>query len=529
MSDPLRSAVRRADIEAKPSNADDVLPGRTLPPSGPADPKQRVGNGLRTPQPYEDLRVSPNLTGYYFEKEGRYRLLVNHAGPHLEALLTLVTLDDRYHRVAKSPAEDLRIPIDWGICDERLKDGKYKPIAFRIAGDDCGGPYSLYVPKWIGAYDRKKYDEGSAAAVGLLKVTGDDEVRLTLSDEFRKRWPEHAALEESTAIRVDRSPVLLERYMTHASVPWGVRTRLWFPTTPIQRWKMPLTAARIVSHRVGVDEHMRPTKGGKDVTLGDLAYEARRLGTERLDMIRNNNIADAMNVLVKEVFEHPRSLPVTKGGFGKSHVDEQRALVYRVLNATYLQATDGYPRENMATVLQRTLDRADRDATDLRAVDKYLGVGARGARHHQLKVKFTALDIVDLDKFLERLGAELRKKIEKALEEASERFKKLKKVMKYLPASTYIGVLEVEYESPPDMFPRLPGWKADYGMLLGGVALVEEGRCETEDRIGGRRARLLRVTADTGADGGHGRVLPRRSLRRSAGRSLLRSRCAARR
>lgn len=483
MSEPLRTVVRRAEIEAKPSNAADVLPGRSVPPSGPADPKQHVGNGLRSPQPYEDLRVTPNLTGYYFEKEGRYRLLVNHAGPHLEALLTLVTTHDRYNRVAKSPADDLRIPIDWGICDERLKGGKYKPIAFRIAGDHNFGPYYLYVPSWIGEYDRVEYQAGSA--VGQLEVTGDDMVRITLYEEFRKRWPEHAGLEESIAIRVDRSPVLLDRYMTYASVPWEVRTRLWFPTTPIQRSKMPEMAARIVSHRVGVDAHMRPTKGGDEVTLGDLLYEARRLGTERPDTIRGNNIADSVNVLVKEVFVYPQALPVTKGGFGVAHLEEMRGLVYRLLNATYLQATDGYPRENMATVMQRTLDRAESDATDLRAIDKYLGVGARGARHHELKVRFTALDLVDLDKFLEKLGAELRKKLEKALEEASERFKKLKKVMKYLPVSTYIGVLEVQYESPPDLFPRMPGWKADFGMLLGGVALSKKAGAKPKIELEG--------------------------------------------
>ncbi len=469
MTDPLRMTVRRADIEAKPSNADDVLPGRRLPASGPADPMQHVGNGLRSPEKYKDLRVTPNLTGFYFDDKGRYRLLINQAGPHLEALLTLVTLDHRYHEVAKSLAKDKRIPIDWGVCDGELKGGKYQPLAFRIAGDHVyGGTYSLYVPSWIGAYDRKKYQE--LFFVGEIEVTGDDTVQLTLSHGFRKRWPEHRGAAESTATRVDRSPVLLDRYMTHASVPWAVRTRVWFPSTPIQRRAMPSMAWRVLTHMVAVDEHMRPTKGGTEKTLHELLLEARPLGTETLENIRRNNIADSVNVLIKDVFEHPGSTLVTAGGFGASHSEELRKLVYRVLNGAYLMAADGYPRENMATVLQRMLDRAQGEATDLRAIEKYLGVGARGATVHRLRVKFTALDLTDLNAMLEQLGAEARKQIEKALEESSERFKKLKKLTKYLPVSTYIGLLEVEYESPADQFPRMPGWKAKYGILLGGAA-----------------------------------------------------------
>lgn len=479
MADPLRTVVRRADLEAKPDNADDVLPGRTLPPSGPADPKQRVGNGLRRPEPYVDLRRSPNLTGFYFEDKGRYRFLVNHAGPHLEALLTLVTVDHRYHEVAKSPAKDKRIPIDWGVCDGQLKGGKTRPIAFRIAGDHSfDGTYRLYVPSWIGEYDRGKYQERSE--VGYLEVTGDDAVRLTLTEAFRGRWPEHGSLAESTATRVDRSPVLLDRYMAHASVPWEVRTRVWFPSTPVQRRAMPSMAWRMLLHTVAVDEHMRPSKGGKEMTLHQLLAESRRLGTDMLENIRRNNIADCVNLLVKDVFERPAATPVTAGGFGASHADEMRKLVYRVLNGAYVMASDGYPRENMATVLQRMLDQVESGSTDLRAIEKYLGVGARGARHHILNVKFTAFKIAEIDKKFEKLEKQTRDKFEKVWKQAKQG--RLQRYMKFLPVSKYVGVLSVEYKPPYGQFPPVPAWTAEYGMFLGGfdVSATAGGKPDLE-------------------------------------------------
>lgn len=484
MADPLRDSIRRADHEAKPSNADDIGMGRTPPRSGPVNPKQRVGNGLRSPQPYEDLRVTPNLTGTYFEAKGRYRLFINQAGPHIECLLTLVVGDElRYHEPTASLADDVRIPADWGVCDlkpKRLRGRAVRPIAFRFCGDEMfPRTYHLFVPPWIGSFNRERYQANFD--VGELEVKGDDSVALAFLETFLERWAEHRSLAASKATRVDRSPVLLERYLAHPSVPWQVRTQIWFPATPTQRDGMRRMAWAIFTDTVTVDEHARPAKQGKEMSLREILEEFRTLSSSPLDRLRLNNLATSANAIVDQVFDRPYDTPLTKGGFRASHMEEFTKMVFRLLDRARLQGTVDRGSENLISVLQRLMDRADADAADVRAIQKHLGISARGAKAHALKVKFVAADlsIIDMHEFFEDLLSDLGKqvgelvqeKLEAIIEEVKDWSKHLEKVKKYLPTSAYAGVLFVEYEPPPDQFPALPGWKARYGIVLCGLSV----------------------------------------------------------
>ena len=479
MADPLRDTVRRGDLEPKPANADEVGWVRAPPKSGPADPKQRVGNGLRSPEPFVDLRQTPNLTGTYFHEGGRYRLFLNHAGPHLEGLLTLVTTTFVYHHAHKGKDVDPRVPRDWGAC--ALDDvGKYRPIAFRIAGDHAfDGTYKLYVPVWIGAFDLAKYD--AHMAVGSLVVRGDDTVELELEESFRARWPEHRGLRNTRAVRVDRSPVLLDRYLVSASVPFDLRTRLWFSSTPIQRRAMHWMALQILRDEAPLDENFLPRQGGTGHTIPDLLYATKDLGTSAIDHSHRNNAANAIATLVKRTFSRPLETPVNKGGFGLLHLAEMRQEVLRLLARTTMMPTAERGPESLMNALQRVLDGTESQAVDVSAIERHLLMAPRRAMAHELKIEFVALDLaaVELHEFAEKLVEQIRKhadplieeKLVGLVEELGVWLKRLRKVMKYLPTSTYAGVLFVEYVPPAGAIPPIRGWKARYGIALAGVSV----------------------------------------------------------
>ncbi len=476
MADSLRETIRRSDLEPKPANADEVGWVRSPPRSGPAHPRQHVGNGSRSPEPFVDLRQTPNLTGTYFHEGGRYRLFLNHAGPHLEGLITLVTRTLKYHR-AGDP--DIRIPADWGVCAlDRIS--KHAPIAFRIAGDlEFDRRYKLYVPMWIGAFDAAKY--ATEMAVGYLEVGGDDVVVLNLEVGFRARWPEHRGLSKTQALRVDRSPVLLDRYLVSASVPFELRTRLWFPSTPIQRRAMRSMALQILRDAVPLDENFLPRAGGTDCTIPEILYRAKDLGTSVIDRNRRNNAANAIATLVKTTFGRPLEKHVTQGGFGMLHLPEMRQEVLRLLARTTMIPTNERGPETLMNALQRVLDGTESGAVDLEAIEEHLRMAPRRASAHELRFEFVALDleVVDLHKFVEKLIEEIRKhsdplieeKLVDIVEELGGWLKKLRTVMKYLPSSTYAGVLFVEYVPPAGAIPPIRGWKARYGIALAGVSV----------------------------------------------------------
>ncbi|MBC8067570.1 MAG: OmpA family protein [Deltaproteobacteria bacterium] len=485
MSSPLRDVPRRGPIEAKPLGADDVGHGRTTPRSGPADPKQRVGNALRTPEPYVDLSAEHNLTGLYFERRGRYRLFVNHVGPHIECLITLVTVVNKYHVPASRVADDIRLPLDWGACNTAKKGGKHLPIAFRFAGDRVHGEvFRLYIPPWLGRFDLDLYLANQN--VGSLEVKGDDRVELTLVEEFLARWPEHRSLEVSTAERASRAPVLLERYMAHAAVPWDVRTRVWFPMTPRQRRTIARAALGILMEKVDVDEHYRLSSAGSPADLRELLDVARKLPYDYQGNLTRATVATAIDALVKQVFDMPTSLSIVDGGFGTSHFDDLRIAILRILNETFLRSTDELPRERLFSLLQKLLDRVSSDAADVRALDKLLGLSSRGGFAHELDVQFTAYKLVDMHEVAGKLSNEAWKEIANVIEEASEKVKKLRVILKYMPITGLAGTLEISYTPPASTGPQEPGWTARYGIVLAGLQRSKGWGDKAEIKIRGK-------------------------------------------
>ncbi|MCX4247632.1 OmpA family protein [Paraliomyxa miuraensis] len=491
MSKSYFEEPRRGPIALAPSGDPFLARGNVIPPSGPADPRQRVRNDRRTPEPYHDLRIRPDLTGTYFERKGRYRLFINHVGGHLEGLLTLVTNDFMYHRKTASLESEERLPFDWGIAGFLGRPAKRRldPIAFRFAGDHVGGTYMLAVPRWLG----ESKISGSAATdgtydLGFCAPRGDgEELVLTWFGWFVDRWFQADArfgvesatdTLETVAIRSSRQPVLLDRYLARPSVPYDVRTHYWFPLTPQQRNNLGPLAQELLARRRRVMPEQgyapAPSKDkGKRLGLRELLMAERGLGRGQQDTHARDNIVMAIDRIVYRVFENAYTMPIERGGLGLDDLTHLRTRVLRLLDRWMLDASEGHGQQSMGTALQRAVDKASFQPSNYSHLEKYLGIAPRGWRRFRYEVDLRVLQIIEFDEgsAAEELGEEL---IEKIKEKLQGKLGRLRKFMKYLPLSYIVGHMTVRYlgeEQAEEGAPRDEPWEAEYEIGLGGIQL----------------------------------------------------------
>src|SRR5690606_36040136 len=103
----------------------------------------------------------------------------------------------------------------------------------------------------------------------------------------------------TVAVRNDRTPVLLDRYLSRGSVPFEVRTHYWFPVTPKQTDMIGRLATGIMGKVVEVDPvgfFLR--KGGKKMDLYELLDAERTLGMGHPDALHRDNILTAIDKIV---------------------------------------------------------------------------------------------------------------------------------------------------------------------------------------------------------------------------------------
>jgi len=505
MSKSYFEEPRRGPVALEPWNEPFMARGNTVPASGPADPRQRVRNDRRDPEPYRDLRVEPNLTGTWFERRGRYRLFINHAGGHLECLLTLVVQGAGYHTPARSLAADERLPFDWGIAGYLGKPPKRKrnPIAFRFAGDSVSDVYMLTVPVWLGE-QRLEISPGSIGThdLGYWKPrAGGSELGVCFLGWFVGRWPEAEKIFgvvrptdgstpanlETVAVRSSTQPVLLDRYLARPSVPYHVRTHFWFPLTPKQRADLPGLARSLRYEQVLVDPEqgyklLKQGLGGRVMDVYDLLAAARSLGIHHEDTIPRNNIVTAIDRIVGRVFERAYTTPPYEGGLGVDELVHLQPYVLRLLEGWCLEPTEEHGRQTLATALQRLVDRASYDKAEYSHLEKYLGISPRGWRGFEFEVEVTALEVLDFGdettkKKLEKGGKafdKLKELLEEKLGEKLPKLGKLKKITKYLPVSYLVGHIRVQYKGVVEGDtggPQDEPWEAYYAFALAGLSL----------------------------------------------------------
>ena len=470
--------------------------GSTIPASGPPDPHHRVRNDKSSPEPFRDLRIVPNITGTYFEDEGRYRLFINHVGSHIECLLTLVVKSTAHHRASKRLEDDIRLPEDWGLdgFHPPKRRGRPDPTAFRFAGDFSASTCFLFVPVWLGRTRRtvSRPDFNWTDALGFLSTNADgSKLTITLRGWFVSRWPEVDAnfrkiadpqTLQTVALRHDDQPVLLDRYLSRPSVPYEVRTSYWFQPTPQQTSKFAAYAGALGRAVIRVDPEqgwLPVSSGGKIMDIFDLLRDERKLGSAHPDPFHRDRIITAIDGIIKKVYNEPITTPIKRGGLGQSELAHLRPYLVELLNSWHLPASDAHGKESLGTAMQRVVNRAGHHAK-FDHLRKHLGIEPRGWRQFRYEIEIEVFKILDFSEKktqkdfdnAHEIIRKLRKKLEKVLEDASETVARLKRLMKWLPVTYLLGHARVKFVgvvAGDKSGPRDEPWEASYGIALAGL------------------------------------------------------------
>lgn len=483
---------RRGPIVRQPMSEGFRVAGKEVIAGHPADPRQRVRNDRRTPEPFKDLRIKPDLTGTYVERRGRFRLLLNHVGGHLECLLTLVVDANTYHSPKKSLDEDIRLPFDWGIAGYNtsvLRPSRRPPITFRFSADfdKATQTYLLYVPVWLGDVVMPIEKMEVLPDLGFMEVRADgEELDITFVPAFVQSWPEVEASFSgedlsrdltTRAIRDDGQPALLERYLGRSSVPYEARTHYWFGLTPTQRENIVPLARELYRIRVRVfkDREFLPSQSdeGTLVTLYDLMMEARTLGVGAGVSVRRANIVQSVDNIIKELVSIAFSTPVRGGGIRGDEEEHLRVQVLRLLDGWRLEATDEHPERSIAVVLQDTLDRnSGRENT--RTIESFLKIKPGGWRKFRYEVKVTLFQMFDFEEDATKDAyKEAKKVLKKVLKSLAGKANGIiGKASKYLPVSHILGHMEVRFVGVvegADDDADIGTWTAEYGIAMAGA------------------------------------------------------------
>ena len=315
----------------------------------------------------------------------------------------------------------------------------------------------------------------------MLEPQGNGKaLNVEFEDSFLAAWPMHGSTRQSSAGRMDSRPVLLERYLDRPWIPFELRTQLWFPRSPVQEAALPKTAASVHSKTVNVDENYRYRKSGNgtDMTLAELLTVAAGLGygTSAKDFAQGllrKNVAQAIDQLVRELFEDPTNIAPRDGGLD---ADAIKALTPLVLNEL---AETQHGMTNMLTALWRVVGDAGLPKEYTSYLRQYLGVFVRGWGQHEYRVKIDAFSITDFEDETTKKSAEgVKKALEEMLKHAKGKggllFKKLKK---YFPVTWMIGTAVVEYtgnskwNAPDADAPKESKWRGDFTVIFAGLKM----------------------------------------------------------
>jgi hypothetical protein len=465
----------------------------SVPPSGPQDPRQSVSNKRNSPEPYRDLTQHPNLTGTYFEEHGRYRLFINHAGPHLECLLTLVNSAFAYR---KRRGRDRRLPARWGLD---VGSGQSpKPLAYRFAGQWVGPDYRLYVPVWLGVFSPGTGDaDNSPEEVGVLAPGDGDEIEVTFFQSFKSLWPDeplfafrpHDFTYPTTALRQDRNPVLLERYLDRAAVEYETRSSYWFPITPQQSAALE-TQVRLLASRVRVDPSRafaRTGEGGRSMDMASLLLEEEKLEITAADNHARDNIVTAIDEVFLSIYEAAVNGSVSHHNLTMEQLrNELRPLLLRALDHWKLGPEP--KARSVGTALTYALDRAHGATT--KHIERVVGLRPRGWRTFKYSIEIELYRLIKFDDpktqdaydDAKKQAKRVKKALEKSLKDAGDQFRTFKKVAKFLPVTymggratiRYLGVVpsgETDGEvKAPEQGDDEP-WVAHYGIGMGGIQM----------------------------------------------------------
>ncbi len=502
---------RRGPIEATSYTGGRSAHGVSSPSGGPADPKLSVRNARRAPQVFPDLRVKPNVTGTYVERHGRARLFVNHVGGHIEALLTLVSRNIRFHEMSRgkfpSLADDIRLPTQWGYAG--MLEGTRKALAYRFNGDHtAGGEYVLSVPDWLGPkvpHDVRAGVGGGPVLshLGILQAH-EDSISVEFQPWFKDRWhwsaAEHFAkafLESSKQLlfeRWDETPVLLERYVARATVSFSARTLFWFGASPKQFGRLEDFANAVFRHVVTVNpKTYERSSTGENYDIFDLMKQARTLSGPTVASQRAEIVNRASDIIKKILDEALLTTTLSDGGLTQSETYLLREPILSRLNAWTLPKDGKWPKQSVASMLQSTIDGASSLLVRAPEITDFLGIRGRGYRQHIYELDgegYTLTDLATEDlegqfkkirELAKKLGSQAQKAIDKAIEKAEKAgdllskgqrgWKTYRRVAKFLPYAYSLGFVHIKYVGSNEGSggPQEDPWEAYYGFFMGGL------------------------------------------------------------
>jgi hypothetical protein len=416
-------------------------------PSSRADPKWRVGNADRDPEPRVDTLEAVEITGQWRHTGEKYHLFINQAGAHIEMLLALVESGNQGHGSDK-PRDKLR-------SETRL---------FRFGGDVNPNErehYDLYAHHPDLPVEAKDHQCGSMHYThnGKRLILNIDLSRLP-DTKFADKF-EH--LSGSMAVRFGRAANLLDNHLNKTWVPPEVRSAHWFPLTPTQEQEIPgfLFDARISLDSENYRQHQKSNQRkfgyvelveryfefmGKVGPLTPLTQDAKQ---------QMSNIASALDGLVFKAWNTSLQAPAWKGGVDIFQADYWRDVTLDALARRHLEIDPTFPR-SLLTHTQAIIDRfhqgvsMDNFHTHLH-LEKHYGGHNYTATIELLDVDGTKDDVDKLTKLLEKVAKANAGKV-------------AEKITKYMKFGMLAGVLTVDKPEPG-------AFHAQYVIALGGLKI----------------------------------------------------------
>jgi hypothetical protein len=447
------AASKRTSYEQKPDQAENFR--GSYEPSSRTQPKARVGSSDRSPVYPIDMQEAVKLTGQWRHDGHRYHLFINHAGPHIEALIALVE-----NGISGSAKDD---PRDEVRAATRVA---------RLGGDADANDrsvYHLYLKN-------PKHPLSTDLACGSLQYTHAGK-RITLSLDLSgisgdsKLLPKLATIASSVAVRYGQTPNLFENHVGQPSISYDIRSALWFPLTTKQASRLPgfIFSACIQANPVNYlrNEGTLQAFGYVDMLH---AYFVTAQDTEITHTQRTQRLANAANALdaiLLQVYHDALGSPAEQGGIDEFQIDFWRLAT---LESLHDNSTTVAGHTKPRTLLEHTQHILDTpyDGVSMRNFVERLHLRRRSGGHYY-SLNMEILDVDGMTGDLGKLEKVLRKVAKKAAKELA------KKLTRRIPVGALLGIATIRKQDDPadnPMADKLPAeWEAQYAVELIGLKI----------------------------------------------------------
>lgn len=416
-------------------------------------PAIRVGNADRDYLIRTDMREPNRLTGQWRHRGQLYHLFINHAGPHIQALIALVENG--------ASGKDADVPRDKVRLEQRV---------VRLGGNADASDrsvYHLYLHDPSDPLDQ-------TLACGQLKYAGGEWIELAFdlsgvpSSAARAKL---AKLGSTRAKRFGESANLLTEQVGQSYQSEDVRSHLWFPLTPRQVSRLPgfILGARIEAN---AENYLLRDNANEVFGYVDLIYAFYRTAADdqlshAVRRQRLDNVAVALDRAVWQAYQDALTCPAADGGIDNFHRDYWREAALESLASSDVVVKGQAQPKSLLTHTQDILD-ASHD-TSLANFEKLLHLQHRIGGHYYA----AELDVINVDLSADDASKKLEKLLKKATKKVADKL--AEKLRRRIQAGSLLGLLMIKKQDDPAVNPKAnqvsPEWMGYYGIELAGVKL----------------------------------------------------------